>query len=197
MKMRRGERFAAGKGMRRVGPRVCASAGAAVALVMCLEAGASAHDDVPTPLTPHRILTPTATAGPPRAALPLAFEQAGDDAATTRARGYVARITRLGAQVAVQDGEGAAHADLAMDAGRRERRGVALAGGADRRGALPVGRRRRQPRTPCAGRIPRHLSRHRRALSRQRAAVSNRISSSRQAQRPTGFASAWTMPARR
>ncbi|WP_162472808.1 hypothetical protein [Luteitalea pratensis] len=91
-----------------MGPRVCASARAAVALVMCLEARASAHDDIPTPLTPHRILTPTTTVGPAGAALPLAFEQAGDDAATTRARGYVARITRLGAQLVVQDGEGAA-----------------------------------------------------------------------------------------
>ena len=98
-----GEELAPVRSMRRVGPRVRAGWIAVLALVVGLDSGTAAPDDA-TPLTPRRILTPPSVGGNPQTTLPLAFEVAGDDVTVARARGYVARITRFGAQVAVQDG---------------------------------------------------------------------------------------------
>ena len=84
-----------------------ATSGVVITLLFCLAAGASAQGDAPSPLTPHRVLTPAPAARSFGTALPLVFEQS-DDAAVARARGYVARVTPRGAEVVVHDAGSAA-----------------------------------------------------------------------------------------
>ena len=84
-----------------------ATSGVVITLLLCLAAGASAQGDAPSPLTPHRVLTPAPAARSSGTALPLVFEQS-DDAAVARARGYVARVTPRGAEVVVHDAGSAA-----------------------------------------------------------------------------------------
>ncbi|WP_291988746.1 hypothetical protein [Luteitalea sp.] len=89
--------------MRPVGLPVRRHRWALVPLLLCLGASLSARDGASPPLAHRPVLTPPVRGS--AHALPLTFEVGEDGTATTRARGYGARITRTGVEVAVSSGD--------------------------------------------------------------------------------------------
>ncbi len=92
--------------MRRAGSRVRSLTRIVAALLLCWGAGLSAHHgrgpaDPGVATTARVVLTPATARPATPTTLPLTFE-AGDDGATTRARGYDARVTRAGVDVVVE-----------------------------------------------------------------------------------------------